>query len=185
MNAIFYNDEILEKYEEEEQWDKSVEYLSAMVDSQCQNKSVLYRFAAQCWYVLTFWDCSMPKDKLNKVIFETSLTKAYVLAKEKWWTDSNCLWLFGYFMCINQMIFPYISTDFREVEREGNRLINNAYSNNPNNQLAEVLYLADAKNRRKYLAAIKKIKKSIKMYFPHQSAVDQYFAEIFSNQVFV
>lgn len=181
MSAIFYDDDILVNYEKDDQWEKCVEHLNNMVDSHFHNKSILCRFAAQSWYVLTFWDCRMPKDRLNRAVFETSLKKAYVLAKERWWTDSDCLWLFGYFMCINQVIFPYISTDIREVEQEGNSLIFKAHSNNPSNQLAEILYLADSKNKHKYVMATKKVKKFIEIYFPHQSAVEQYFAEIFTN----
>lgn len=181
MRAIFYDDEILVRYEQQEQWDKSLERLNNLMYSQSENKSVLYRLAAQCWYVLTFWDCNMPKDKLNRNVFELGLNKAYTLAKEKWWTDSNCLWLFGYFMCINQIDFWYISTDIREVEKEGNDLISKAYSNNPNNQLAEILYLADNGNKRKYMETLKKCKKNISIYFPHQSAVELYFSEVFTG----
>lgn len=181
MSTIFYNDDILVKYEQQEQWDKSLEYLNDLAFSQTQNKSILFRLAAQSWYVLTFWNCHMPKEKLNKNVFELGLKKAYALAKEKWWADSDCLWLFGYFMCINQMVFPYISTDIREVEKEGNNLISKAYSNNPNNQLAEILYLADNGNKRKYMEALKKCKKNITIYFPHQSAVEQYFSEVFTR----
>lgn len=181
MSAIFYNDDILVKFEQQEQWDKSLEYLNNLMYSQPENKSVLYRFAAQNWYVLTFWSCNMPKDKLNKEMFKLGLKKAYTLAKEKWWRDSNCLWLFGYFMCINQIVFPYISTDVREVEKEGNNLISEAHSNDPNNQLAEILYLADNGNKRKYVEALKKCKKNITAYFPNQSAVEEYFSEVFST----
>lgn len=182
MRAIFYDDHVLVKHEQQEEWDKSLEYLNNLIYSSATNKSIVYRFAAQSWYVLTFWDCSMPKDKLNRNIFEEGLKKAYTMAKEKWWTDSDCLWLFGYFMCINQMDFPYISTDIREVEKEGNDLICKAYFNNPNNQLAEILYLADNGCKRKYMQARKKCKKNISVYFPNQSAVEQYFSEVFVGE---
>lgn len=181
MSAIFYNDDILTKYEQQEQWDKSSEYLNNLMQTQSQNRSILYRFAAQNWYVLTFWDCNMPKDKLNRNVFELGLKKAYTYAKERWWADSDCLWLFGYFMCINQMDFPYISTDIRKVEKEGNQLISKAYFNNPNNQLAEILYLADNGNKRKYMEALKRCKKNIAIYFPHQSAIEEYFSEVFTG----
>ena len=181
MRAIFYDDDILVRYEQQEQWDKSLEYINNLMNSHSQDKSVLYRFAAQSWYVLTFWDCNMPKEKLNRNVFELGLKKAYTFAKEKWWTDSNCLWLFGYFMCINQMDFPYIDTDIREVEKIGNDLISKAYSNNPNNQLAECLYLVDNGTKRKYMKALKKCKKNITIYFPHQSAVERYFSEVFTG----
>ena len=79
------------------------------------------------------------------------------------------------------MDFPYVSTDIREVEKAGNDLISKAYSNEPNNQLSEILYLADNGSKRKYMKALKKCKKKITIYFPHQSAVEQYFSEIFTS----
>ena len=179
MNAMFYDDSILVKYEQNEQWDKCLEHLNCLVRSQPQNKSILYRYAATSWYVLTFWHCIIPKDKLNRKKFELGLEKAYKIAKEKWWMDSDCLWLFGYFMCINQIDFPFISKDIREVERVGNALISKAYLNNPNNQLAEILYLADNEDTHKYRKALKRCKSNITSYFPNQSAIEQYFAEIF------
>lgn len=75
MSAIFYDDDILVKYEQQEQWTQSVAYLDNLLRSKPENKYVLYRFAAQCWYVLTFWDCCMPKDKLNRNVFEFGLKK--------------------------------------------------------------------------------------------------------------
>ena len=79
------------------------------------------------------------------------------------------------------MDFPYVSTDIREVEKAGNDLISEAYFNDPNNQLAEILYLADNGSKRKYKEALKKCKKKIAIYFPHQSTVEQYFCEIFTS----
>ena len=181
MSALFYDDEVLSQYEQEGQWEKSLDYLNNIIQSKGLQKSVLYRFAAQSWYVLTFWDCNMPKEQLNREVFELGLKNAYVYAKEQWWNDSNCLWLFGYFMCINQEDFPFISDDYRDVEQYGNSLIFKAYSINPNNQLAEVLYLADSRKKRKYAAAVKNCLKSISCYFPHKSAVEQYFTGIFTN----
>lgn len=181
MNRIFYDDEILVEYEQQEQWDKCLEYLDQLMYSHPQDKSILYRFAAQSWYVLTFWDCNMPKCKLNRQEFELNLRIAYSLAKKRWWTDSDCLWLFGYFMCINQMDFPYISSNIFEVERNGNRLINEAYNSNPKNPLAEIIFLADSGNKSKYKAAKDKIFDHISSYFPSGSAVGRYFIEIFTR----
>lgn len=179
MNALFYYDSVLFKYEQNEKWDKCLDYLNNLVNSQPQNKSILYRYAATSWYVLTFWNCNIPKDKLNRKVFELGLEKSYKIAKEKWWLDSDCLWLFGYFMYINQMDFLFISKDIAEVEREGNALILKAYLNNPNNKLAEILYLADNGNKHKYRKAQKKSKSNLTSYFPYQSAIEQYFVEIF------
>lgn len=176
---IFYYDDILAEYEQYEEWDKTYEYLNNLMCSRADNKFILYRFAAQCWYVLTFWVCDMPKKKMNKELFELGLKKAYFLAKE--WNDSDCLWLFGYFMCINPMVFPYVSIDIREVEEKGNALITKAYHDNPNNQLAEILYLVDNGNKRKYRQALNKCKENIAMYFPHQSEIEKYFYEVFST----
>ena len=183
MRPIFYDDEMLVKYEQQEQWDKCVEHLNKMMSLNEENKFILYRLAAQSWYVLTFWDCNMPKDRLNRTLFEESFKHAYFIAKEKCWNDSNCLWLFGYFMYINQWDFSHIDTDVGDIEQEGNRLIIKAYEKDSNNLLAEILYLADSGKWNTYMMAKKKIKKHINIYFPHRSAIEQYFTEVFTNGV--
>ena len=182
MKAIFYNDDTLDKLEQQEQWDKSLDYLNNLKTAQPSNKSILLRFAAQCWYVLTFWDCYMPTDKYNRKIFEAGLKESYIIAKEKWWADSDCLWIFGYFMCINQMAFSFVNADIREIEKEGNILICQAHFKDPNNQLAEILFLTDNDCKKKYLCAKKRRKNNINIYFPNESAVEQYFSEIFAGE---
>lgn len=183
MSIIFYNDELLRKYEAEEQWETSVIYLSQKLCSCPDDKSILFRLAAQCWYVLTFWDCDMPIDRLDKVLFQSELETTYNIAREKHWHNSDCLWLFGYFMCINQMDFAFVSEDIYEVELEGNRLICEAHSTDPSNQLAEILYLADNGKKRNYASAIKTIRNQISEYFSKQSAIEQYFYDIFTNYI--
>lgn len=83
-------------------------------------------------------------------------------------------------MCINSTVFPYISNDIREVEKKGDELISESYFADPNNQLAEILYLADNGSKRKYMQALKK-QKNIAAYFPHKSEVDKYFFEVFTE----
>ena len=183
MGEIFYNDDILVNYEKQEEWDKSVEYLNELVDAQPFHKSTLYRFAALNWYVLTDWDYCMPKDRLDRSLFELGLEKAYRLAKEKWWDDSHCLWLFGYFMYINPIDFTFFSDDIQEVIKQGDSLITKAYCDDPNNQLAEILYLCDHGSKRKYKEVKKKYKEDIAVYFPGQSGVEQYFIEIFTKSL--
>ena len=183
MSKIFYNDDLLIKFESEEQWDESVMYLSKKLCSCSDDKSILFRLAAQCWYVLTFWDCDIPKERLDRVLFERELETTYNIARKKYWNDSDCLWLFGYFMCINQMDFLFVSENLYEVESEGNRLICESYSNDPSNDLAKILYLVDNGTKSKYIAAIKAMRKKINEYFSKQSAVELYFSEIFTNGI--
>lgn len=181
MNSIFYDDKILAHYEQQEQWEESVTYLVNLMYLNMQNKHILYRLAAQCWYVLTFWDCNMPKERLNRTVFESNLELVYYLAQIKWWNDADCLWIFGYFMSINQMDFKYVNTDIRDVEKEGNDLILKSISLNPNNELAKILFLADNAKKRKYNSAKMNLRKSIFLFFPSNSKVDVYFAEIFTS----
>lgn len=181
MNNIFYNDNTLAQFEQHEQWEESVKYLAELVHRDSENPHILYRLAAQCWYVLTSWDCEMPKERLDRTVFESNLEKAYILAKKRWWNDSDCLWLFGYFMIINQFDFPYVSADILEVEKEGRGLIRQAFSLDPNNELARIWYLADTVSNRKWFRARKELKKSIYLFFPSHSKVDKYFAEVFTS----
>ncbi len=184
MSEIFYDDDILDEYEKQEEWEKSVEYLCELMSNQPLNKSILYRFAAQNWYVLTFWYCCMPNERMDRTLFELGLKKAYIIATEKWWNCSDCLWLFGYFMCINPidcLCLSDMSNDIIELEKEGNNLIEKAYCIDSKNQLAEMLYLCDNGSMRKYKKAKQKYKENIGQYFPRQSQIEQYFSKIFTD----
>ena len=180
MNRLFYNDDILIQYEQQEMWEESVTYLAKLLHSDPQNKNVLYRLAAQCWYVLTFWDCNMPKESLHRNFFESNLKSVYLLAREQWWSDPDCLWLFGYFMSINQLDFLFVSADIRDVEKVGCNLIHQSILIDPNNKPAQILYLADNAGKHKYINAKKKMKESISALFPGEPEVDKYFAEVFT-----
>lgn len=68
-NKIFYCDSVLAEMEQAENWEKCIKYLDEKMASNPQDKRVLCRLAAQCWYVLTFWDCDMPKEKLNRLLY--------------------------------------------------------------------------------------------------------------------
>ena len=134
-------------------------------------------------YVLTLWDCCMPEEKLVRDVFESYLKRAYSIAHEYWWRDSDCLWLFGYFMCINQLDFSFINTDIRAIEKKGAQLIADSYYSDPKNSLARVLFLQDNGEKRVYNAAQQELANNIRRYFPSNSEIDSYFIEIFTMQV--
>lgn len=181
MKKLLYCDETIMSYEQKGDWNKCIEYLKKKISSNPKDKSILCRLAAQNWYVLSFWHCCMPKEYLERSFFEKNLEDAFTMAMQNWSDDSDILWLFGYFMCINQVDFSFISTDVREVENKGCELIRKAYLNNPQNPLAEILYLSEFDNKQEYNKAKKKIKKNIEEYFSGQSEIDQYFVEIFTT----
>lgn len=181
MINFFYDDCIISNYEKRGEWEETISYLKSLVHSDNTDKSIFFRYAAQCWYVLTFWDCFMPKEKLSRSFFEMNMKSAYRIAKKYYWNDSNCLWLFGYFMCINQTDFLFIDKNILEIEQMGNNLIIKAYSFDINNPLSEIMYLADNGTKQDYKNAVEKAKSSITEKFPGDSAVDCYFREIFTH----
>ena len=181
MRKIFYDDMILEQYEQTEQWDKCVSYLYKLAMDDLDNRNLWLRLAAQSWYTLTFWDCYMKKDNLDRNIFETYLEKAYYKVFQDWWDDADCLWLFGYFMCINPLDFSFLDKDMNDIELMGNDLISKAYSIDSTNPLAEVLFLADNGKKKHYIATKKKLKNRIGDFFSDKSLVEQYFLEIFTE----
>lgn len=181
MEKKLYCDDVIIRYERSGEWDKCVAYLEEKFSSNPKDKSVLCRLAAQSWYVLSFWHCCMPKEYLDRTLFEKSLKNVFVVAMQDWGDESDILWLFGYFMCINPLDFSFISADVIEVENRGSELVRKAYINDPKNPLAEILFLSECENKWEYNIAKKNMKNEIEEYFSSQSEIDQYFMEIFTT----
>jgi hypothetical protein len=151
------------------------------VFSDPNRKDIVLRLAAQSWYILTFWDSNMPKEKMVRSVFETSLKETYEIAQKNWLFDSDVMWIFGYFMFINQFDFLFLDDDIQRIEMMGNELINEAHNSDPENPLSEVLYLADNGKKSKYREAKNNLVESIREYFPSNSKIDKYFIGIFTH----
>lgn len=178
MNKFFYGDDVLVNYEHNGEWEKSVEHLRNIWLNNSQEKSVLLRLAAQCWYVLTFWDCDIPKENLVQDIFKKNFQMVYENVVKNWNTDADCLLIFGYFMCVNQFCFDFLDEDIMSIEKKGSLWISEAYLINSENILAKLMYLMEKKNALKCKLYKRKIRKQIQVIFGGNSLVEHYFLEI-------
>lgn len=178
---IFYNDKMLDEYEKSERWDKSILYLTEKLKDTNVKKDVLLRLSVQSWYILTFWDCCMPIEKLQRSMFEISLKNSYKIFRKFLYNDSDCLWVFGYLMSVNQLDFSFIENDILTIESLGISLIYEAYNCDPNNKLAEILFLENKGEKKQCRKKKEKLELHIRECFPSNSEVDKYFLETFTN----
>ena len=176
MIIFFYNDEKLEKYEYDKEWEKSVLYLIKLTKLFPKRKDIILRLMGQCWYTLAFWECLKINNGLNRCFFEETFETAYKIIQSYWGDDSDCLLILGYFMCVNQMVFEFLPDDIISIELKGRTLIERAYLDNPQNEIAKLFYLQDSSLKYKIYKI--KLQKKIYNYFPSDSAIDRYFVEI-------
>ena len=178
---MFFFDKTLYRYEQSEQWDRCLIYLKDMTLLYPKNKTIFFSLAAYSWYVLTFWDICMPVNEMKRHDFELMLSETYMKAQHLFWEDSNCLWMFGYFMRTNFLDFAFISADFRDVIEEGDALIKKAYLLERSNKLAEMMYYEIENRKSEYNRVKKEVIERISDYFPNKSEIDNYFTEVFTS----
>lgn len=177
MNRLFFDDSVLQQLEREEKWNETLDYITKT--KNLKDKEVFLRLAAQTWYILTFFDCCLPKEKIDineclclfKSLYNDMLTN--------WSNDQDCLWLFGYFMSINQNSFEFLDENIFDIEKKGAKLISKAYDINRDNLFVRILHFSDTRHKIRYWYTKKKIKKSLKELFPSNSSVDEYFFAVF------
>lgn len=177
MKKLFFDDLVLQQLEKDGKWEETIDYI--IKNKNIKDKSVFLRLAAQSWYILTFFDCCLPKEKIDRNKCLNLLKILYEMVMTVWNKDQDCLWLFGYFMCVNQSNFDFLDESIFEIEKRGNAMILEAYNISQDNPLVNILYFSEAGSKMRYYYTKKKNKKFLKDFFPSESSVDKYFIEIF------
>lgn len=178
--SVFYTDEELDELEHNGQWEESVVYLKKLWEETPSQRNLLYRYAVQNWYAFTYKEQSGIESKEQRNALKANLKEAHNYAKEHCWSDSNCLWLFGYMMETNPFAFVSVITYIDETKMNGRKLINDAAEMEPENLLAQVEQLAEDK-KMIYKKKKKQLAPNLREYFPSNSAVDKYFLEHFES----
>lgn len=176
---FFYSDEELDEYEENDQWEKTIEYLEEKYKEEPARRDILFRLTVQNWYALTFKDRCGMDTKEQRAALKSRLKDLQAKAKEKFWDDADTLWLFGYMMEVNPFAFASVITYTDEIKLNGRKLINEAANKDPENLMAQVVLLSDEK-KMMYKKKKKQLKPLLSKYFPGKSVVEKYFTEYFS-----
>lgn len=179
-NRLFYSDEELEELEQNGQWEESIAYLKTKWEESPNVKSIIFRYAVQNWYALTYKDQCGMDSREQRTALKANLKEVNNYVKRNMATDSNYLWIFGYMMETNPFAFVSVITYTDEVKINGRKLITEAANAEPENLMAQVMALADEK-KMNYKKKKKQLKPYLSEYFPGQSAVEKHFLSLFDN----
>lgn len=176
--GLFYGDEELEEMEENGQWEESISYLREKWEHNKRKRNVLFRYATQIWYALTFKEKCGIESKDTRAELKSMLKEVAGFAKQNFAEDTDYLWIFGYMMEANPFAFVSVITYTDEIKLNGKKLINEAANAQPESLLAQVVSLSDEK-KMTYKKKKKQLKPYLLEYFPGEYAVDKYFLEFF------
>jgi len=168
--------------EKGERWEAVRKLLYEQWVGDKNNLESLIRLASECWLIMTDWDCCINNEGLNYELFKSNLMDSCSYGLEHFGDNEKILCLFGYMMSL----FPYFfysnddpnGEEYLVCESKGKSMLEKAYRNFPDNQLAKVLFFGSIDQTKKYDEAKMMLKPSLSSLFPGDTAIEQYFKEI-------
>lgn len=184
----------LEELEKEEKWEEARVMLYNLWSTDKENLDSFLRLISECWFLVAEWDVEKT-DGLDWEVFQDTLIECmtYGIGVPRFYENTYFLCIVGYMitllpeLCFNEKTKQgTFSETFLKWESHGKEMLVKAVKRNPID-LVMALYLGfSRKNERNeemeemFVKARKSVRKHIGEYFPGNSAIEQYFKEVFS-----
>ena len=170
--------------EKAEKWDQAKTLLYNLWYSDKGNVDKLCRVIAECWFVLTEWNCCIQNSTLSFASFKETLIEVMQYGIKHFPSDANFLCMSGYMISLFPDFFYRDNSDeqYSKWEQKGNDMLRLATHIAPNNLICKILYLGTQPNALKeYLKAKIELAPRINSIFSGHTAVEDYFKDILSN----
>lgn len=179
--SVFIPVEGLLNLEQSNKWNEAITLLHNYWLTDLSNSRTACRLIAECWYVLSDWGLYAEEDMSFDFIKRIMVyTTRYGLDHYK---DVDFLWTVGYMISL----FPYLFHNEQQEtfdalwESKGKALLKKASEMDPNNQIANLLYIGTQEGSfEEYRSKRDRMKDVINKAFPGTTAVEQYFREVLS-----
>ena len=184
----------LEELEKEEKWEEARVILYDLWSADKDNLDFFMRLSSECWFLVAEWEVEKT-DSLDWEVFQDTLIECmtYGIGVPHFYDNTYFLCIVGYMitllpeLCFNEKTKQgTFSETFLKWESHGKEMLVKAVKRNPID-LVMALYLGfSRKNERNeemeemFVKAKKSVRKHIGEYFPENSAIEQYFKEVFS-----
>lgn len=168
--------------ERAEKWDEARNLLFDLWNNDKDNIDKLCRVVAECWYVLTEWDCCINNEDLSFDSFKETLIEATQYGLARFDKDADFLWIAGYMISL----FPYLFYDvtsnsmYLEWEQKGKNMLSISTQMDPDNLISKVLCLGAQGTSEDYVAAKKNLSTMLEDIFDGHTAIEVYFKDILS-----
>jgi hypothetical protein len=176
---------ILAELEKNNQWENARQLLYDIWIKNSNNADYTCRVIAECWYVLSEWDCSIQTSSLSYAKFKNTLIEATTDGLKKFYENEGFLWLVGYMI----KLFPYLFYDeennglYQQWEDLGQCMINKATIINSDNPISKLLLMGFQPISKEFLSAKKDFIPMIDQYFCNDTAIERYFKEILVSEL--
>ena len=178
----FINIEWLHDLEKQEKWEKIRKMLYNEWDKNKNDSDMLIRLISECWYVLSFWDCSICKEGLSFQMFKNTLIECTEFGINNFTDNSRFLCITGYMISILPHLF-YFNNDndlFIEWEQKGIEMLRKSHELDPDDHVAQILNF----NITSEIIEQNKVKDlllpELLGLFPNNTAIEKYFIDILS-----
>ena len=184
----------LEELEKEEKWEEARVILYDLWSADKENLDFFMRLSSECWFLVAEWEVEKTNG-LDWEVFQDTLIECmtYGIGVPRFYENTYFLCIVGYMitllpeLCFNEKTKQgTFSETFLKWESHGKEMLVKAVKRNPID-LVMALYLGfSRKNERNekmeemFVKARRSVRKHIGEYFPGNSAIEEYFKEVFS-----
>lgn len=180
--AFFIEINGLAKLENHQKWEKARTMLYELWNANRENLDLLLRLLSECWCVLYHWT-DINNKNLSYQAFKDTLVECITYGLTHFSKDFRFLWMGGYMISLSPDLFYDGDTDvlYPEWKSKGNEMLALLYRQNPNNLMAEVLYLGlhpVSVEYNKYKEAKKRLIPLLDEYFTEDTGIERYFRSV-------
>ncbi len=166
--------------EQAEKWDEARILLDRRwkEDKPCCAK--LIRLLAECWYVLSLWDCRIDTEMLDYQTFQSALLECTEYGMSKCSENPKFLCLAGYMIAMLPHLFCLNGEEasYSHWEKEGLDLLKKARGYVPQDPVVKLLYLGFVADKETLRREKAHAAHEISELFSGKTAVETYFYSI-------
>jgi hypothetical protein len=183
LMSYFINVEGLYDLEEKERWEEARLLLLNIWKEDKLNSKKLIRLLAECWYVLSLWDCCIKTEDLSFQVFQETLIECTEFGLKNLKNNSQFLCVAGHMISIFPYLFYIDDADglYTEWEQRGIDMLCRAYEIDPDDKIIEVFNLGCASDLyNEYNKAKNLLLSRLESLFPGKTELEIYFKNTLS-----
>lgn len=176
----FQNVEGLSDLEKQERWEdvRLLLYRNWGHDKTCANS--LIRLLAECWYILSLWDCCIDTEHLSFQAFQNTLLETVTYGMEHFSNCQKFLCMAGYMIDTLPYLFctEHSNISYSDWENAGIHMLQKAKNCTAHDVVADILNQGLSSDQVAFCKAKEALSSELDNLFPRETAVETYFNDI-------
>ncbi|MFT3950858.1 MAG: hypothetical protein QM689_02680 [Oscillospiraceae bacterium] len=169
----------MKQFEDNGDWESARQLLYALWQLDKSNIDLLNRLIAECWLVMSDWDCCINTDGLEYSNFQSNLIEATAYGLNHFYENIWFLCLTGYMISLFPHFFYEDNNDglYLFWEDNGKSMLKRSYDISQDD-LTNILYLGSTDKIIKYKSKKKDFVLKCEAYFQGDTAIELYFRDV-------